>query len=346
MQNFGSWSVLTTDFLIVLYLALNGVTFSSILHLANGKWRFAVRHLACSMSVLFPIAGILLVILLVKSSSTFAWVTETVSPTGEHIIPNKWRSVPFLVVREVVGFLVIWGLYRLFIKYQALSEVDKSYAVQRRFRNIALLIPFVYVLYGTMVAWDFEMTQFPGWRSDSYGFYFFQSNFHMFLGFFSVVLYFLIRSGKLAKEMPAHIMNYMAQFMLGMTILWTDLYFTQYLIMGYGRLPEVMNRYWYMMYHALGPLWWTFLALKFVIPFCTLAITPNRHNPAVIAFVGGSIVIGTWIERYTWIAGSVAPKYYHIPMTSVVDVLFTVGIAVVAYIAVKWSMTRQGLIRA
>jgi hypothetical protein len=115
--------------------------------------------------------------------------------------------------------------------------------------------------------------------------------------------------------------------------------------MWYGRLPEDMTRYFHMMYNDLGPLWWTFLTLKFIIPFCTLAITPNRHNPAAIAFVGASIVIGTWIERYTWISGSVDPKYYHIPMTSLVDILFTAGVAVVAWIAVKWSMTRQGLIR-
>ena len=30
MENFGSWSVLTTNFLIVLYLALNGVTLASV----------------------------------------------------------------------------------------------------------------------------------------------------------------------------------------------------------------------------------------------------------------------------------------------------------------------------
>lgn len=344
MENFGSWSVLTTDFLFVLYLALGGVTFSSILHLVNGKWRFNVRHLACAMSVLFPIAGILLLVLLAKGSSTFAWMAQGGSHDAEHHL-NGWNNRTFLVIREIAGFLFIWGLYWLFIKYQAQSEVDQSYAAQRKFRNIALLIPFGYVIYATMVAWDFEMTQLPGWHSASYGFYHFQSNFHMFLGFFSVVLFFLSRSGKLTKELPPHILNHMAQFMLGMTILWTYLYFTQYLIMWYGRLPEDMTRYFHMMYNDLGPLWWTFLTLKFIIPFCTLAITPNRHNPAAIAFVGASIVIGTWIERYTWISGSVDPKYYHIPMTSLVDILFTAGVAVVAWIAVKWSMTRQGLIR-
>lgn len=348
MENFGSWSVLTTDFLIVLYLALGGVTFSAVLHLVNGQWRFKVRNLACSLSVLFPIAGVLLALLLINGHTTFTWLHEPQGGAGhggeEHHLPG-WLNYSFLVARQVAAFLFVWWLYRLFIKYQALSEVDTSYAVQRRFRNIALLIPFAYVLYATMMAWDFEMTQFPGWHSASYGFYHFQSNFHMFLGFFTLLLFFLNRSGKLVKPIEPYIFNQMAQFMLGMTILWTYLYFTQYLIMWYGRLPGDMLRYWGMMYNDLGPLWWTFLALKFVIPFCTLAITPNRHNPVVVTMVAGSIVLGTWIERYTWISGSVNPQFYHIPMSSLVDILFTVGVAVVATIAVRWSMAKQGLIR-
>lgn len=351
MENFGSWSVLTTNFLFVLYLALGGVTFSSILHLVNGKWRFKVRNLACSLSVLFPIAGVLLLVLLANGHTTFTWLAEPHDGAaghagGEEAHRPGWLSYPFLVAREVGGFLFIWWLYRLFIKYQAASEVDSSHAAQRRFRNIALLIPFAYVLYATMVAWDFEMTQFPEWHSASYGFYHFQSNFHMFLGFFTVLLFFLNRSGKLVKPIEPYIFNHMAQFMLGMTILWTYLYFTQYLIMWYGRLPVDMLRYWGMMYNDLGPLWWTFLALKFIIPFCTLAITPNRHNPVVVTMVGASIVLGSWIERYTWISGSVDTQFHHIPMSSLIDILFTAGVAAVAFVAVRWSMTRQGLIRS
>lgn len=348
MENFGSWSVLTTNFLIVLYLALGGVTFSAVLHLCNGKWRFKVRDIACSLAVLFPIAGVLLLVLLANGSATFTWLAESHGDghgEAEHHLPG-WLNYSFLVARQVAGFLFIWWLYRTFIKYQKASELDSSYPVQRRFRNIALLIPFAYVLYATMVAWDFEMTQFPEWHSASYGFYHFQSNFHMFLGFFTLLLFFLNKSGKLAKPIEPYIFNHMAQFMLGMTILWTYLYFTQYLIMWYGRLPVDMVRYFGMMYNDLGPLWWTFLALKFIIPFCTLAITPNRHNPVVVTFVAACIVTGTWIERYTWISGSVDPQYHHIPMTSLLDILFTVGVVVVAFVAVRWSMNRQGLLRS
>src|SRR3569832_2029654 len=111
------------------------------------------------------------------------------------------------------------------------------------------------MLYAKMQARDYEMTKFHGRKYDSYGFYHFQTIFHMFLGFFTVLLFFLNRSGRLVKPFEPYIFYQMAQFMLGMTILWTYLYFTQYLIMWYGRLPGDMLRYWGMMYHDLGPLW-------------------------------------------------------------------------------------------
>ncbi len=343
MENFGTWSVLITNFLFVLYLALGGVTLAATLHLCNGQWRFQVRELACSLAVLFPIAFVLLLIILAAGESAFPWLAH--AHDGEHHLPG-WHNYGFLVTRNIIAFLAVAGLYFLFIKYQYEATVDASREAQRRFRNIALLIPFFYFSYGSMVAWDFEMTMVPNWHSASYGAYHFQSNFHMFLGFFTIFLFFLARSGKLVKQFQFYIYNFMAQFMLAMTILWTYLYFTQYLIIWYGRLPEETFRYANMMEHTLAPLWWLFLALKFVIPFCVLAITPNRHNPVVIVGVAFSIVIGTWIERYTWISGSVDPEYYHIPMTSIMDIVITVAVFAVSWVAVKWSLTRYGLIRA
>ena len=342
MENFGSWSVLTVDFLILQYIALGGVTLSAVLHLVNGKWRFQIRKLACSLAVLFPITFVLLLILLANGESTFQWLEH--ANDGDHHLPG-WHNYTFLVTRQIVGFLIVVVLYGLFIKLQHQSEIDSSYKAQRRFRNVALLIPFAYFLYGTMVAWDFEMTMLPVWHSASYGAYHFISNFHGFLAFFTIFLFFLYRSGKLSKPFEPFIFNYLAQFMLAFTILFTYLYFTQYLIMWYGRLPDDVTRYRNMMYQGFGPLWWTFLTMKFIIPFVTLVITPNRHNPYVILMVAISIWLGTWLERYTWIAGSVDPQFYRMPMTSLFGIGVTVVIAGIAFVAVRWSLTRYGLIK-
>ncbi len=167
----------------------------------------------------------------------------------------------------------------------------------------------------------------------------------MFLAFFTILLFFLNKSGTLTRPFEGYIFNFMAQFMLGMTILWTYLYFTQYLIMWYGRFPAEMGRYDGMMLGSFATMWWTFLACKFIIPFCTFVITPNRHNPVIITIVACFIVFGSWLERYTWIAGSVNVEHHQLPMSSLFDIVATVVVIGVCYVAVKWSLTRYGLIQ-
>jgi hypothetical protein len=344
MENFGSWSVLTTNFLLVLFIALAGMVFCSILHLVNGKWRYQVRFLAASLAALFPVAFVLLLILLFNGEATFQWLAS--AHDGEHHLP-VWHDYTFLVARQIIGMLCVMALSFYFIKLQYLTSVDNSPAVHRRFRNVALLIPFMYVLYGTMIAWDFEMTMMPNWHSASYGAYFFVSSFQFFLAFFVLFLFFLNRSGKLAKPFKPFVFNYLAQMMLGFTILWTYFYFTQYIIMWYGRLPEEMGRYDQMMLHDLAPIWWTFLALKFIIPFVTFAVwTPNRHNPVVIIAVASCIVVGTWLEQFTWISGSIETEHYHIPMTSIFDIVVTIAVIAVSWFAVKLSLNKYGIVKA
>lgn len=344
MENFGSWSVLTTNFLLVLFIALAGVTFSAILHLVNGKWRYQVRYIACSLAALFPVAFVLLLILLINGESTFQWLASA-HDADQHL--PYWHNYTFLVTRQIIGLLVVFGLFLLFIKLQHQTAIDSSPAVHRKFRNVALCIPGIYVLYGTMIAWDFEMTMIPNWHSASYGVYHFVSNFQFFLAFFSIFLFFLLRSGKLTNPIKPFVFNYLAQFMLAFTILWTYFYFTQYLIMWYGRLPEEMDRYDQMMLNNLAPIWWTFLTCKFIIPFLSFAIwTPNRHNPVVIVVVACFIVVGTWLERFTWVSGSIVTDQYHIPMTSAFDFIVTAIVLVVSWFAVKWSLNKYGVVKA
>ncbi len=347
MEGFGSWSVLTADFLIVLYLAINGVTLAAILHLVNAKWREHVRFLSVSLAGLFPLAFILLCVLLFNGESTFQWLAHAGDHGGGHDVHlNGWHDYTFLVVRQIVMFFVVYGLYGLFIKYQHESVVNPSYHTQRKFRNIALLIPGVYVLYGTMMAWDFEMTMVPNWHSASYAVYHWVSHFHFFLAAFAIFLFFLKKSGKLAVEVPDRIMNYLAQMMLAFTILWTYFFFTQYLIIWYARLPEEIVRFRNMMEFDLAPLWWAIVTLKFIIPLVCLVLTPTRHSQPAIVIIACGIVIGTWLERYVWISGSVDPEHYQLPMTSGFEIGVTALIAIAVFYIMRRTLYQKGLLKS
>jgi len=233
-----------------------------------------------------------------------------------------------------------------FVRLQKQSEIDHSPEAQKRFHMVAILIPFVYVGYGTMVAWDFEMTLEAGWHSASYAAYHFQSNFHGFLAYFTLMLFVLDKSGRLKDGFAAKVYNYMAQFMLGMTIMWVYFYYTQYQVFWYGRLPGDMDRYIRMIeggYFFLGVIFFLF---KFIIPFITLIFTRARHSTPVIVAVAMFIFVGTWLERYIWISGSVSSRYYHTPLSDSFDLLVTGLIVASALLALRWILLRYELITA
>ena len=127
---FVSWSVLTANFLIILSIALCAGTLSALLHMANAKWRFQVRKFAVALAVLFPIAFVLLIILLMNPESTFQWMAHAQEGGEQHL--NGWHNYTFLVARQIICFLIVAGLYALFLRYQHLSEIDSSPKVQRR----------------------------------------------------------------------------------------------------------------------------------------------------------------------------------------------------------------------
>ena len=331
---FASWSVLTVDFLLVLHLALGGVTLAALLHLVNAKWRFDIRYLSVSFFALYPLAFCLLILLLLRGSATFPWV-------GLFEPLPVWNNLGFLAAREIIGFLAIGVLYGLFIKFQAVST--RSPAEMERFRNIALLIPFAHVLFCTMVAWDFEMTLLPGWSSAIYAMYHFVSSFGMVLAVLTLTVMLLVQSGALTAPPGEYIFNFLAQLMLALTILWVYTFFAQYLIIWYANLPDETGRLFQLEYGPFGSLFWLFFAMKFVIPFSILVFPYSRNSRGVIAVVSVSIIIGYWIERYTWIAGTAAAS--PLPMFSAFSIAASVVVFTAGFFLVRGAMHRYGVIK-
>ena len=299
MFSYSNWSVLTVNFLVVLYLALGGVTLSAILYLAGARWRYEIRLLASSLFALFPLAFVLLIVLLVNADATFPWVKLA----EEHkLTVSPWDGFTFLAWREVVGMLLAMTIHWIFIKRQAVSERSPEDAA--RFHTIACWVPYVYVVYGTMVAWDFEMFMVPGWQSGIFGMQEFISFFGMFLSFLVIWVYALNSRNRLVNPVKPFVYNYLAQLMLAFTLLWVYTYFAQYLTIWYGNIPDERDRLNGMQDGDYTFIWWAVIALKLVIPFSALAMPFVRHNINAIVAVATCIIIGTIFERYVWIAGA------------------------------------------
>ncbi len=321
-MSLGNWTVLMDNFLFTLYIPLAAVFWSAVLHLVNGKWRYEVRFLMASARALFPMGFVLLLIILASGRHCFPWMGGESFGIGEPL--NGWHNHIFFNMREIILYLVVWAFCNHFVKLQRKEWPDADPADRRRFRNIALLVPAVYCIYGTIVAWDFEMTQIPRWWSPIYGPYHLESMMRAFLAFFIVSLFVLRQRDSLKRRINDYVFNYLAQIMLALTIIWTYLFFVQYLVMWYGDLPEEIVRFNNMMNGPNWFLFWVFFFMNSFIPFLMLIFTAMRHSPALMLIPSASILMGTFMEHYMWIISPQADSYYHTPfLSSWVDVAIT-----------------------
>ncbi|MDR2196202.1 MAG: hypothetical protein LBE50_06450 [Gallionellaceae bacterium] len=342
-MSYSNWSVLTASFVITTYLALSGVTLCAVLYLVGARWRLQVYKLATSLYALFPLAFVLLLILLVGGEHTFPWLTHG-EGHGEHELFNSgwehWYTLPALATRQIIGMLAVMFVWRLFIQRQEVRERSDEDAL--KFHRVACWVPFFTVLYATMVAWDFEMTLSPHWHSAIYGMQNLVSNFGMFLAFMLIWVYVLNTRNKLTKQVDYYIYNYFAQMMLAFTLLWMYTFFAQYLTIWYGNIGAERDRIDGMQNGDYSVLWWTMVAMKFVIPFASLCFPATRHVPQATVAVAVVMIIGTLIERFIWVAG-VHDGKGDIPvvmMLAVGAVVFGIG-----YMLVRQTMRGKQLLK-
>jgi len=231
------------------------------------------------------------------------------------------------------------AFYWTFIQRQAVSERSAEDAA--RFHTIACWIPYIFVLYGTMIGWDFEMTMIPSWESAIYGMQHFVSNFGMFLAFLVIWIFVLNSRDKLQRPVEPYVYNYIAQMLLAFTLLWVYTFFAQYLTIWYGNLPYERDRLDGMQNGDYTFIFWAMFALKFVIPFSVLTMPFSRHNVGIIAAVATCIITGTLFERYVWIAGINGTGAYPILAAIVVSGI----VAAIGFMLVRMRMQRVELIK-
>jgi hypothetical protein len=69
----------------------------------------------------------------------------------------------------------------------------------------------------------------------------------------------------------------------------------------------------------ISVLFWWFLFLKSFVPFLMLIFFAVRHVPALTVVPALAILIGTGLERFTWVAPTHAS--WNLPLTSPFDLL-------------------------
>jgi len=345
-----AWISYVSNWLFFTSVAMGAVIFAVATTIVRAKWNWSLRRVSLSGVAFLPIAAVLLIPMLFLRENYFPWIEQM---SYDYIVQQKeaYLNVPFLMVRNIVGPAILFTLAFWFAKLALrpdmgrLNEDDldagqKSWRTRLmagwtsqeeeevRSRNtmarLGPILVMVYAVVMSFVVYDFAMSLESHWFSTLFGGWFFMAALWGGVAYTALAGVFLRGQDDFAyKAIGIQQRHDVGKLAFGFTVFWTYLFWSQYIVIWYGKLPWEQK---YMVLRA-GHGWGTFslavIVMCFVIPFAGLLGKAPKKNTKWLAFITMTILFGLWCERYWLIAPTLQTSGY-----DSANMIFQLGIGI------------------
>lgn len=197
--------------------------------------------------------------------------------------------------------------------------------------------------------WDYALALLPSWRSAVFPAFAAISSLQTGLALIIVMMYVLRRWGDMEDYLTWDYFWSISKLLLTTSLLWFYLWFSEFMIFWYGRLPAQINVLEVVMFDVYGiPMLLTFL-LNFLAPLLILMWNRVRKTVGGPTLVAVLVLIGTFVDRLRIFGAGFGSKdpFAHeldealIPdflVPSVWDVLIVIGAIAAAVLCVRLAL--------
>lgn len=334
----GAWQIYLVNFLFWTGVAQAGIIFSCALRITNARWGRPLIRISEGFSSFLPFSFILLIILFVGRDHILPYATEHYHPPKE-----IWLNVPFVIFRNLGGFFILIILSGFYVYYSLRMDLggvgdklhgigswiasgwrgyDERDRIWPRIKKLAPAIVLVYVTVFSFFAWDFMMSLDPEWYSTLFGPFYFVGNFVAAIGGTIIISSFVRKYAGLQAYITRFQYHDMGKLLLGFSLFWVYLFFSQFLPIWYGNMPEeagfVYQRARVEPFTTFG---WVVLSCCFIFPFVTLFSKTNKIVIPILVFIAAVSFIGFWLVEYVL----VIPSFTDHITFGLVQILITLG---------------------
>lgn len=333
MQN-RPWSAFYVAAIFFLLLTLGVLAFYAIQIASQAGWSPVVFRVMEGITAYLLPGSIIFFILLVAAgmhwNHMFHWMDpEVVNPKSEHfdklIFAKKgWLSVGRFLIFAVI-FLTGWNLYRHFARKFSLaqdeSNDDSNY--KKLFKASAAFLVF-FIVSESIMSWDWIMSVDPHWYSTLFGWYVFASFFVSGITMITIVTIYLQSKGYLPEVNKSHIHD-LAKFMFGISIFWTYLWFSQFMLIWYSNIPEEVT-YFITRIRDYNLPFFGMLVLNFIFPLLILMSADFKRLTWIIIGAGSVILFGHYIDFFNMIMPATVGDQWYIGASEIGSILFFTGL--------------------
>jgi hypothetical protein len=276
-----------------------------------------------------------------------------------------YLNMPFLITRNVLGCALLFGgfIYLAYLylrpdlgllKDQGSGDSSRAKWIERftqnwqgqeqeevrSYQTMKKMAPALVLLYAvvmSIVSFDWAMSLEPHWFSTIFGAWFFMGA--LWGGVAATAWAVVYAKGKdpdLNKLMGVQQLHDLGKLAFAFTVFWAYLFFSQYLVIWYGKLP--WEQAW-IIHRAEAP--WGMLSalavlLCFVIPFAGLIGRKAKMTPNLLRLFTTVILVGLWLERYLMVVPSIHDGNPTLTLMEPAIGLFFLGLFL---LSIRWFLT-------
>ncbi len=282
-------------------IALGSLAFYGIQYAAQAGWPQVLFRVMEGITYYVLPGGLLVLgIALWAGPHLFIWMDPEVVAHDE-LIQNKssFLNKTGFFIRGLI-FLGGWSAYRYFSRKFSIAqdEADDNRNFKKNFRISAGFLVF-YIYTESMMSWDWIMSVDPHWFSTLFGWYVFASMFVSGITTIALVTIYLKSRGYLEFVNDSHLHD-LAKFMFAISIFWTYLWFSQFMLIWYANIPEEVTYFATRFEHYKLPFF-GMLVMNFVFPFLVLMNSDYKRIPWFIVCAGIVILIGHYLDVFNMI---------------------------------------------
>ena len=328
------WAALYIACIFMMLIALGVLAFYAIQQVAQAGWSPVLFRVMQGITAYLPIGSVLFFILLVLTglhfNHLFVWMKEGVDVVGHEnydaIVAKKtgYLNVPAWLIRAAI-FLVGWNLYRYFSRRNCLlqDESNDNGYFKKNFNISAGFLVF-FIVTESIMSWDWIMSVDPHWYSTLFGWYVFASFFVSGITVIALVTLYMKSRGFLEYVNTSHIHD-LAKFMFGISIFWTYLWFSQFMLIWYSNIPEEVT-YFITRIDDYNLPFFGMVVMNFVFPLLILINTDFKRLTWIIVMAGTIILLGHYVDFFMMIMPATVGDRWFIGISEISSLLFFIGL--------------------
>ena len=327
------WAALYVACIFFMLISLGALAFYAIQQVAQAGWSpILFRVMQGVTSYLLPGSIIFFIILLLSGfhfNHLFIWMDEEVRAT-DALIKGKagYLNFPFWIIRAGI-FLVVWNLYQFYSRRNCLAQdaTNDNVFYKKNFKLSAAFLVF-FIVSESIMAWDWIMSVDPHWFSTLFGWYVFASFFVSGITAIQMVTIYLKSQGYLENVNSSHIHD-LSKFMFGISVFWTYLWFSQFMLIWYSNIPEEVT-YFVTRINDFGITFWGAVVMNFIFPVLLLINTDFKRIFWIIVMAGIIILVGHYMDFFNMIMPSTVGNRWFIGVSEISSILFFLGLFIYA----------------